>query len=104
MDYTNVNKKYNMNTEINKFLEKYNTETDIVQKLTLMYDFIDNSFEKSAEDTKVIINQLLVIFNDPTRHLSELKTALLISKPFKEDPIIKENRMKLLKTYNEKAI
>ncbi len=44
---------------------------------------------------------LLKAFNNKYFHLSEIKTILIISKPFKQHDIIKEARETLLETYKK---
>lgn len=79
------------------FLESYNKESDLVKKLTLMYDLIDDTIYKDE-----MVLQLIEYFNDAKFHLSEIKTALVISKPFKSNEYINEFREELVETYNKK--
>ena len=79
--------------EFKNFLNVYSKESDLVKKLTLIYDFIDNTIYK--EDMVIL---LMEHFNDVKFHLSEIKTILIISKPL----IDNELRKKLIETYNKK--
>ena len=79
------------------FLESYNKESDLVKKLTLMYDLFDDTIYK--ED---VVLQLIEYFNDMKFHLSEIKTVLVISNPFKSNEYIDDFRKELVDTYNEK--
>lgn len=81
------------------FLDSYNKESDLVNKLTLIHNFVDDTIYK--ED---VIIQLLEHFNDANFHLSEIKTVLLVSKPYKNNKEIKVYRKELLETYNNKII
>ncbi len=81
------------------FLREYNHEENLVGKLTLIHDFIDNSFRTPNLGFEML-KYLLIGFNDKNLHLSELKTLLIISKPLKEHETIKKEREALLQTYN----
>lgn len=85
---------------IKKFLKDYNKEDDLIEKLTITHDFIDEQFHSNPKKFE-ILNTLLVAFNSENFHLSELKTFLIISKPFKTHNLIKDNRSRLLETYNK---
>lgn len=89
-------------TALSGFFETYfSIEDDLVQQLTLMYDFIDEEFEKNKEDAFEILRILLLAFNDKKFHQSELKTLLVISKPFKEHKKIDSARASLLETWKK---
>lgn len=85
---------------IKYFLNEYNNEKDLIEKLSLIHDFIDEVF-KNNSDKFVILKTLLIAFNNKIFHLSELKTLLVISKPFKENNIIKKPRKELFETYSK---
>ena len=87
---------------LESYLKKYNKEESLVDKLSMTYQFADAIFEHSNGNTHDILKELLLTFNDKKFHLSELKTLLVISKPFKEHETIKEARAALLATYQEK--
>ncbi len=87
--------------ELKSYIESYNKESDLVSKLSITHDFIDKMFS-TTNFGKEAIKFLLIAYNDINFHLSELKTLLVISKPFKEDKIIKEYREALLATYEKK--
>jgi hypothetical protein len=82
------------------YLNSYNKEIELVRKLTLTHDFIDDMFNDKIGYE--ILHYLLIAFNDKNFHLSELKTLLVISKPFKDLEKISEARVALQKTYEEK--
>lgn len=83
------------------FLERYYTEEDLVKKLSVIHNFMDEAFANSDLGHEILRN-LLLAFNDERFHLSELKTPLVISKPFMDHPLIKEPRQALLETYKSK--
>ncbi len=87
-------------SELLHFLKEYNNEKDLLKKLGLIYDLVDNA--DSPKDRIKIIEFLLSNFNDIDFHLSEIKTVLVISKPFKDNKEIKELREQLVETYNIK--
>lgn len=84
------------------FERYYMIEDDLVEQLTLTYDLIDEAFEENKEEGFQILRVLLIAFNDKNFHLSELKTLLVISAPFKKLELIKDVRMALLETYEKK--
>jgi len=88
--------------KLESYLKKYNKEENLVDKLSMTYQFADEIFEHSNGNTHDILKELLLTFNDKKFHLSELKTLLVISKPFKAHETIKEARAALLSTYQEK--
>lgn len=87
--------------KLKTFIDLYNSEKNLIEKLSLIYDFIDNSFISSNSEAKEILKILLVTFNDSNLHLSEVKTLLVISKPFKDEECFKEIRNNLIETYNK---
>lgn len=88
--------------EFNEFLELYNAESDLIAKLMMVHEFIHKYFDKDKDLGFKIVKEFLIYFNDPKFNLSEIKTVLVISKSFKENPLMKEEREKLLETYNNK--
>ena len=80
----------------------YYEEKNFVNRLSLIYDFIDDVFAKDRDLGFEILQKLLIAYNDKNLHQSELKTLLVISKPFKEHDLIKEVRSLLLETYQKK--
>ncbi len=85
------------------YLKTYYREENLLEKLTLTHDFIDETFETTQLGHKVL-SLLLIAFNDKNFHLSELKTLLVISKPFKNHESIKNPRKALLETYTKKKL
>jgi len=86
------------------YLKKYNKEENLVDKLSMTYQFVDEVFEHSKDNAHQVLKELLTTFNDKNFHLSELKTLLVISKPFKEHETIKDARAALLETYQNKKV
>lgn len=84
-------------------IDKYDKEPDIMKRLQLIYDFVD-LLNLSTHTGKQILNYLIVFFNNDRFSLSEIKTVLVISKPFINDPVISGNRVLLLNTYNRKKV
>lgn len=83
------------------YLNAYNAESDIINKLTLTHDLIEN--QTVIENQKLqILKTLLIAFNDINFHLSELKTLLVISKPYRNEEIIRDERRRLHETYISK--
>ena len=95
--YHKIIVKEEHNQPLRAFLKKYNNEKNLIEKLSLIHDFIDSCFEKDYGHD--ILKYFVTAFNSPFFELSELKTLLVISKPFKEHPLIKDSREKLLETY-----
>lgn len=87
--------------DIRSFLKLYNKEENILNKLTITHDYIDDMFENSDRGHE-FLKCLLLAFNDNVFNLSEIKTLLVISKPFKEHKDIKYARKELLETYEKK--
>lgn len=90
-----------ISSELKNFISFYEKEEDLIEKLTTIHDFVDNVFLKK-ENAHEILKTLLIIFNDLNFKLSEIKTLLVISKPFKNHELIKEVRENLINTYNMK--
>jgi len=89
---------------LESYLKKYNQEEDLVDKLSMTYQFVDEIFEHFNGNAHEVLKKLLITFNDKNFHLSELKTLLVISKPFKEHETIKDARSALLATYQKKKV
>lgn len=83
------------------FLFDYNREPDLINKLSLIHEFVDRIFSASNPDFD-LLKILLIGFNDRNLHLSELKTLLVISKPVADALAIKDVRTSLLETYHSK--
>lgn len=86
------------------YLSNYNKEEVLVDKLSITYKFVDEIFEHLNGNAHEVLKKLLIGFNDKNFHLSEIKTLLVISKPFKEHETIKEVRAALLETYQKKRM
>lgn len=91
-----------MNTFIKIFTEKYNEIEDLVEKLTFIHNFVYDTFKYNLNEGIILLKNLILNFNDENLHLSEIKTVLVISKPFKNNKEIKKERIKLLETYKKK--
>lgn len=83
------------------FIKSYYNCENLLDQLTFIYNLVDENF-KSSKNGHEILKILLIAFNDKNLHLSELKTLLVISKPFKEHRDIKQVRLNLLETYQKK--
>lgn len=86
---------------IREFVEIYNSNDELVARLSKTHDYVDDQFKKPNLGHK-IIQALLLGFNDKRFHLSEIKTLLVISKPFIEHDLIRGPRAAMLETYNAK--
>jgi len=84
---------------IKNFLHRYNNESGLVERLTIMHDFVDSVLEEKQYHLE-ILKALLIAFNDTNFHLSEFKTLLVISKPFKDNQYLKKERASLFETYS----
>lgn len=84
-----------------EFVATYNHSDDLISRLGKIHDFIDEQFENTHLGHR-ILKTLILGFNDELFHLSEIKTVLVISKPFKEHDLIRDPRAALLETYNAK--
>lgn len=84
-----------------KFLTEYNKTNDLIEKLGLMHDFV---FDNSNDKIKLLhlMKYLIIGFSSENFHQSELKTVLVISKAFKDDPFLSKERTKLFEIYNHK--
>ena len=87
-----------------EFIKAYYKQDDLIEKLTVLHDFVDSQFKKSKEDGFKFLEKLLSAFNDKNYHLSEIKTLLVISKPFKEKEEFKKLREDLLDTYQNRKV
>lgn len=78
-----------------EFLNNYYIPEDLIDRLEIIYDFIDNSDKKEKN-----IELLLKAFKSNVFNVSEIKTILVISKSFQEkNEDIRKNRNELLKFY-----
>jgi hypothetical protein len=84
---------------IGRFVDGYNSHEDILDRLDHTHDFVDSVFENTDSGHR-ILRTLLIGFKDERFQLSEIKTLLVISKPFLEHEIIREPRQDLLDLYN----
>jgi hypothetical protein len=83
------------------FLDRYNSCPDLIEGLTAIHTFMEVQLEDPQQGL-AILKSFLLAFNDPRFHLSEIKTLLVISKPFVQNPLLQEARAALLTTYNAK--
>lgn len=77
-----------------EFIRNYYTNQNLVKRLEIIYEFVDNSRTKEK-----YIELLLKSFKSNVFNLSEIKTILVISKSFQENENIRRNRNDLLKFY-----
>lgn len=90
---------------ISDFFREYYSSEELVDRLSVVYDFVDKLFEVEPKcDAFNILKSMLRAFNDDKLHLSELKTWLVVSKPFNLNSIIREVRTSLLNTYEIKRV
>jgi hypothetical protein len=87
-----------------EFITSYYKHEDLVEKLTILHDFVDEQFRLSNDSGFKFLKHLLIAFNDKNYHLSEIKTLLIISKPFKEKTEFKKLRDDLFLTYQNKKV
>jgi hypothetical protein len=84
-----------------EFVDRYNGHVDILEGLTYIHTFMEAQMEHSQQGF-AILKLLLLAFNDQRFHLSEIKTLLVISKPFMQNALLQDARAALLTTYNAK--
>lgn len=84
-----------------EFMERYDAYGDILEALSYIHTFMDEQL-KNLQHGLSILHLLLLAFNDQRFHLSEIKTILVISKPFAAKPLIEQARADLLETYSAK--
>jgi hypothetical protein len=77
-----------------EFLRNYYSTQDLIKRLEIIYEFIDNS-----ETKEKYIELLLKAFKSNVFNVSEIKTILVISKSFQENESIRKNRNELLTVY-----
>jgi len=77
-----------------KFAEDLNSTTDLFARIDLLYDF--SEYSKSViEDLSILVSCYNYLFQD----INELKTLLILTKNFKDNPLIKDKREKLIKEF-----
>lgn len=86
--------------EYKEFLKRYNDYKEDLDKLSEIHDAVDQCFSESKEKGLEFLKNLLIDINkNAFASLSEMKTALVVSKPFKESEEIKDLRHKLHRIY-----
>ena len=85
-----------------KFIEKYNSEQIMVNKLGFMYDLVDDSFAINQETGLMSVRTLIKLVSHKKYNLSEIKTALIISKGLRDHEMIHDVRKQLLTIYQTK--
>ena len=91
-----------LKTMFASYSHSYTNQEGLVEKLTITHDFIDDMFQSSEEDGLMALKYLLQAFSYKDYHLSEIKTLLVISKPFKDLEAIKPVRERLFEIYEAK--
>jgi hypothetical protein len=86
---------------IREFVERYNAYDEIVEGLGYIHIFMEEQLENLQRGLSVL-RSLLLAFNDQRFHLSEIKTLLVISKPFAERAEVQAERAALWETYHRK--
>lgn len=107
------NKKYKLTFSIqtkykellNRFLEKYFSFDNFLEQLMYIYTF-KGELLVSPQDKNIeflnVFNSICEGFSNKNVHLSELKTFLIVTRPFKGNLILKKSRETLLDVYNTK--
>lgn len=77
-------------TPLDQFMQRLNSTEDLLERLDLIYDFVDdaNDPKKSLE---LLLEHCDLLFND----VNELKTLLIISEGFSRDESIKKYHVRL---------
>ena len=91
-----------VNNRLKIHLHQYANRVDLIEKLTITYDFIDDMFQSSEEEGLMALKYLMEAFAYKDCHLSEIKTILVISKPFKDIEVIRPARERLYEIYEAK--
>jgi len=84
---------------IQKFFNEWNSKTEFVEQLGLIYDYIDDC--PNGPTRLKFSKTLLIIFNNKDSHLSTLKTMLLATKDFKDNPVLSNEHNSLRETYEK---
>lgn len=77
-----------------QFAEDLNSTTDLFARIDLLYDFSESS-KSVIEDLSILVSCYNYLFQD----INELKTLLILTKKIKDNPLIKDNREKLIKEF-----
>lgn len=83
---------------LKEFFQTYYKKEEIVDRLEYLHEFFYENIKNNINAID-ILSILLKVFNSDYLHLSELKTLLVISKPFKNNSIIEKERKHLVETY-----
>ena len=95
-------KELNLLYEVECFINSYNKESDFLEQLQMFYDIRNEWIKKESVDYMLPRFKILIEhFINKESHASELKTLLILSRPFKDNVIMKETRIKLLEKYDE---
>ena len=95
-------KELNLLYEVECFINSYNKESDFLEQLRMFYDIRNEWIKKESVDYMLPRFKILIEhFINKESHASELKTLLILSRPFKDNVIMKETRIKLLEKYDE---
>lgn len=70
------------------------TKNELFDRIDILYDFAENS-KSVIEDLSILVSSYKNLFED----INELKTLLILTKSFKDSPLIKEKREKLLNEF-----
>jgi hypothetical protein len=88
--------------EMTHLLQDYYIKVSLVEKLTFLLSSLDDLISRDKENGLILLKHLLIGFDDNNLHLSELKTLLVFSKPFKQNDAINSARASLLERYERK--
>lgn len=83
--------------DFENFLDRFDQCDNLIDSLHEIHKFIN---DECTDDNRLEnIVKLIHTFTSRSYHPSVLKTVLVISKPVKNNPLVKESRMRLLETY-----
>lgn len=89
-------------TIIRPFINEYNKIVDIIKKLEFIHEYT-LKVSQDKDSLLKFLKTLTIGFSSQNFHQSEIKTVLILTKPFKEYQIISKERNKLLEVYNIKS-
>ena len=86
--------------DLEKKLTPKIVEYQEIKELKSIYVFFDLVFRKTDKGLQ-LLSDTMDAFNNDKSTQSEIKTLLIISAPFKENPVLKESRDELLSRYKK---
>jgi len=90
-----------MKADINDYRRVYDDINEILGKPTIHMGRLIGREDKPTDNTLYTLNEYTKTFirNNDDKNL--LRTILIILKPYKDNPILKETRLNLLTKYND---